>query len=95
MNETRQSCKAIINTLEQFAKRSKHICIRHKYLGLEFCQVQVNVSQSTKVVKEMLDYLKNRLAYHEVDHNAEWFKTSENCEFEDMGWCASICVSYC
>jgi hypothetical protein len=95
MKETRKTCKDIIATLEQFAKRSEHITIRHKYCGLEFCQVQMNVSKNTKVVKEMVEYLKSRLAYHEVEYGAEWFKTSENCEFEDGGWCASVCVQYC
>lgn len=94
MKETRQTCKAIIATLEQFSKRSKHIIIRHKYCGLELCQVQVNVSKSTKVAREMVEYLKNRLAYHEIESGAEWFKTSKNCEFEDNGWCASVCVHY-
>lgn len=87
------TARTFIRTIEDYAKRSKHITVVHKYIGWHLCGMQVNITKDTKVTREMVDYIASVLPYAEVEDNGTvWYKSHEEEPAEDV-WEGQCCVS--
>lgn len=95
--KNRTCANTFVKTIESFAKRSKYITIRHKYVGYDFCGVQVNVTKKNRVVREMMDYMASLLPVVEEEDlhvlTATWYKSHAEGQTED-GYVVQCCVSY-
>ena len=87
--------------LEKFAKRSKHItyCGADSYYG--WCRIDVIVNKDGKVVREMMEYLKNICPFYDLsDTDSAWFHNyntnSMSRPSDEDEWVVEyeICVSY-
>ena len=74
----------ILNTLEDFAKRSKFIEIHYKHSILETLFVQVDFTKENKIVREMVEYLKEFCDYVSLEKNGSmWFRNFDDLVEEE------------
>ena len=79
--------------LEKFAKRSKHITYDRADSYYGWCRIDLIVSKDGKVVREMMEYLKNLCSYHDPadmddKYPTDWFRNYDEWaeEEEDSEW---------
>lgn len=93
-NNAHKAHREVINALEKFAKRSKHIKVFRKATYWGHCRIDVILTKDGKVVQEMMEYLKSLCSYYEpADMNDkyptdcfrnydEWAEEEEDSEWE-------------
>ena len=78
MRLVKKELRKFAKEIESFEKRSKMIKIVHKAEICNSLSMQINVSKSSKVVDEMINYIKENCKVEEVGNHSIWF-----CNYED------------
>ncbi len=84
MNKVCKEGRAVVSKIEEFAKRSKHITLTHKYSFYEHFRLDVDVTGNSKVTVEMTDYIKSLCSFIEDDGDGVvWFRNYDDCAIEE------------
>ena len=99
-NNARKAQEEVKDNLQKFAKRSKNITYDGADTFYGFCRIDVIVNKDSKVVREMMEYLKSICPFYDInDTDSSWFYSYDNTRFrddEEDEWEVQfeICVSY-
>ena len=85
MNKVCKEGRAVVSKIEEFAKRSKHITLTHKYSFYEDFRLDIDVTGNSKVTVEMMDYIKSLCTFVEDDDGdgTVWFRNYDDLAFEE------------
>ena len=91
----------VILALRNFAKRSKYITYYGEDSFYGFCRIDVIVNKDSKVVREMMEYLKSICPFYDINESSSaWFHNYNDTIIryadEEDEWEVQfeICVSY-
>lgn len=80
MRLVKKELRKFAKEIKSFEKRSKVIKIVHKAEICNSLSMQINVSKSSKIVDEMINYIKENCKVEEVGNHSIWFCNYENNE---------------
>lgn len=98
---TRKDCRALVEALEAFAKKSKSISDVKAEFYYEYVRIDVSATKTNgKVYKEMVAMLNSVLPYHDKDEGewaSDWwhsYNTMLMNPYTEGKWEVELCVRH-
>ena len=84
MKEIRKAHREVIDNIQKFAKRSKHIEFKESRSWYGHCRIDLCVTGESKVTRELYEYLTSFCHFNEFDDvHTDWFHNYDTCEVRD------------